>query len=275
MKFITPPAGSPLAISSDAVWPELVFQTDAGGAHIWNWSIAWKEFTASGVAQTPTNQWDATAVITNYGGALTVKAQAGTDFATISLVLQGTNPSVDQVTQFLATKPNSDGFAKILQHESHCRNFGSTGEPLKSFDNGYGMCQLTTPKPPYADVWNWKKNIEAGLNLFAAKRASALTYLKQAGRTFTDDQLRYETVCRWNGGHYHEWNTAAGKWVRPASLLCDSLTGNIGWDLTNAANTGKTEAELHKRDSPSYSKPPAAGAPWRYSGVCYADAILR
>jgi hypothetical protein len=275
MKFIAPQAGAPLVISSDAAWPALSFQTDASGAHTWSWSIEWKGFTASGVVQTPANQWDATAAITNYGGALTVKAQAGTDSATLSLVLQGTNPSVDQVTQFLATKPGIDGFVKVLQHETHCHNFGSNGEPLKSFDNGYGMCQLTTPKPGYAEVWNWKKNVEAGLNLLAAKRATALTYLKQAGRTFTDDQLLYETVCRWNGGHYHEWDPQAGKWVRPSSLLCDSLTGNIGWDLTDAANTGKTEADLHKRDSASYSKPPGAGAHWRYAGVCYADAILR
>ncbi|CAN5529825.1 hypothetical protein BH10ACI4_BH10ACI4_34210 [soil metagenome] len=275
MKVIAPPAGTPLVISSDAVWPALPFQTDATGSHTWNWDVAWKGFTASGVAQTPTNQWDAAATVTNYGGTVTVKAQAGADSATLSVVIKGTNPTADELMKFLSTKPNGSGFAKILVHESHCRNFGATGEPLKSFDNGYGMCQLTTPKPAYADVWNWKKNVEAGLILFAAKRASAQTYLKQAGRTFTDDQLLYETVCRWNGGRYHEWDAKAGKWVRPATLLCDSLTGNIGWDLTDAANTGKTEAELHKRDAPSYSKPPAAGAHWRYSGVCYADAILR
>ena len=275
MNFIAPQTGSPLIISADAVWPALLLQTDADGSHTWNWNMTWKDFTASGSMQTDTNQWDATAAVTNLGGTLTVTAQAGTDSATLSLVIQGTNPNADQVTQFLATQPGSDGFDKILVHESHCRNFGSNGEPLKSFDNGYGMCQLTTPKPAYADVWNWKNNVLGGLNLFAAKKAVATTYLKQAGRTFTDDQLRYETVCRWNGGHYHEWNASAGAWARPATILCDSLTGNIGWDLTDAANSGKTEAELHQRDAPSYSKPPAAGAHWRYSGVCYADAILR
>jgi hypothetical protein len=52
-------------------------------------------------------------------------------------------------------------------------------------------------------------------------------------------------------------------------------TGNIGWDMTRAANVGKTEVELHKRDSGSYSRPPGAGANWRHYGVCYADHVLR
>ena len=62
-------------------------------------------------------------------------------------------------------------------------------------------------------------------------------------------------------------------WVRNADILCDPATGNIGWDMTDPENNGKTVAELHKRDAGTYSKRPS-GAHWKYSGVCYADAVL-
>lgn len=101
-----------------------------------------------------------------------------------------------------------------------------------------------------------------------------MTSLTQSSRTYTADQLKYEAVCRWNGGSHHEWDAKAVAWVRKASILCDTKTGNIGWDMTDAENKDKTEAALRKRDSDSYKKPPTATAHWKYSGVCYADRIL-
>ena len=117
------------------------------------------------------------------------------------------------------------------------------------------MCQLTTPTPTFEQVWNWKRNVDGGLALFAQKRAAAITYLSQSGRSYTDDQLRYETVCRWNCAKSPVWDQATGGWVRPSHILCDSQTGNIGWDMTLDANKGKTEAQLRARDSGSYSRP--------------------
>jgi hypothetical protein len=222
------------------------------------------------------NRWDAKTAITNYGGTLTVRAEANKQMATIALKIRGTNPTAMEVTRYLATKANSAGFDKILEKESHFRQFNTTNEPIKSFDNGYGMCQLTSPAPTFEQVWNWKLNIDAGLKLFEQKRLSAVSYLAQGKRSYTADQLKYETVCRWNGGHYHEWDAKAGKWVRNPNILCDSKTGNNGWDMTDLQNKGKTEAQLSKRDSGSYSggKPPS-GSHWNHYGVCYADHLLR
>jgi hypothetical protein len=274
MKFISPAAGTQIAIPASAVWPSIAFQTDATGPHVWNWDVSWKTFKVSGVEQTDSNLWDAQSVAKNYGGTLTVTAKAGNDAATMAVTITGTNPSSAELAQFLATIANSSGFDKILQHETRCCHFDKTGNPVKSFDNGYGMSQLTTPAPTFPQIWNWQNNVQAGLALFAAKRAAAVAYLKQNNRTYTEDQLKRETVCRWNGGHYHEWDDKAGQWVRPASMLCDSKAGSIGWDMRDAANVGKTEAELHNRDAASYSKPPTNGAHWKYSGVCYADQVL-
>ena len=70
------------------------------------------------------------------------------------------------------------------------------------------MCQLTNPTPSFEQVWNWKRNVDGGLALFARKRTStsAITYLSESGRNYSPERLQRESVCRWNGGRYHEWD---------------------------------------------------------------------
>jgi hypothetical protein len=274
VKFVKPKPAEVFTITSTPEWPVMEFLTDGKGSHVWAWSLAWGTFKASGTATTPENRWDAKAVVMNLGGMLTVTAQAGQDKATVSVNVRGTNPTAIEATQYLAMQQNSAGFEKILEHESKFKQFKPNGEPVKSFDNGFGMCQLTTPAPTFAQVWNWKMNIDAGLKLFEQKRVTAVNYLSQSKRTYTPEQLKYETVCRWNGGKYHEWDATAGAWVRMPNVLCDTQTGNIGWDMTKPENKDKTEAELRARDKGAYSAGPKQGANWRYYGVCYAERIL-
>ncbi|MDB5902915.1 MAG: hypothetical protein JWM26_1793 [Betaproteobacteria bacterium] len=274
MKFKSPASTSTFTITSSPDWPSISFETDVPGPHAWHWTLAWGAFKKSGVVNTTGAKWDAKAVVVNCGGTLTVRAEANKQTATISVKITGTNPGSAEVVTYLSAKQNSAGFDKIIQHETSFAHFKNK-EPIRSFDNGYGMCQLTAPVPTFDQVWNWKLNVDAGLKLFDQKRTAAITYLSQSKRTYTADQLKYETVCRWNGGSYHEWDAKAGKWLRKSTILCDSKTGNIGWDMTDTGNKGKSEAQLHARDSGSYSKAPAAGAHWMYSGVCYADAVLR
>ena len=274
MNITAPAPNSVFTISSQAEWPSIPFQTDAAGPHTWNWVVSWNSFTKSGVATTPSNQWDAGDVVANYGGILTVRVENGTDTATISVKIQGTNPASADLTSFLATLANSLGFDRIILKESGGKHFNQSGEPVKSFDNGYGLCQLTTPVPTFEQVWNWKSNVQAGLALYASKQVAAKSYLSQGGRTFTQDQLKYETVCRWNGGSYHEWDEEKNVWIRHPNILCDSACGSIGWDMNDSENAGKTEAELHQRDCASYHSRPGPDAHWKYSGVCYADRLL-
>ena len=274
MKFTAPSASQIFTISAVPEWPTISFETDASGPHKWHWVLSWGTYKKSGVVPTTNNQWDASSVIANFGGTLTVRAEAGKVSATISVSIKGANPTAVMVMQYLATKANSTGFDKIISHETRSLHFNAKNEPIKSFDHGYGMCQLTTPTPTFEQVWNWKLNVDGGLNLFAQKRTAAKTFLSQSGRAYTSEQLTYETVCRWNGGSYHEWDAKAAAWVRKANVLCDSATGNIGWDTSDAENKGKTEAVLRARDKAGYSHAPGATAHWMYSGVCYADSLL-
>jgi hypothetical protein len=274
MKLTASPPSATFAISSAPEWPSVVFQTDASGSHTWHWAIAWGGFTKSGSETTTVNTWDAKPVIEDCGGTLTVRAEAADATAVITVTIVGTNPSREEVAAYVSANPAGHGFDKILEQETHFRHFTAAHEPVKSFDNGYGMCQLTTPTPTFEQVWSWKRNVDGGLALFEQKRAAAMAYLGQSHRSYTDEQLTSEAVCRWNGGAYHAWDPTGGRWVRPTNILCDSKTGNIGWDMNDPENHGKTEAQLHERDRASYAHPPGPGAHWKYRGVCYADHVL-
>ncbi len=291
MRIIAPAANARFSIAADGTAPTLVAQTDGEGPHEWSWSLAWLSFRRSGRVQTADNRLDFAPLITNLGGRLEITARtvpaaptfrpgappsgqrpAGIAAAAVRVRIIGENPTPQQVSDYLATKPNSDGFGAIIAHEAHSRHFTAAGEPIKSFDNGYGMCQLTSPAPTFEQCWSWKLNVDAGLALFAQKRAAAVRHLSQSNRTYSASQLRYEAVARWNGGPYHTWDGRA--WARNPDVLCDAATGNIGWDMTLPANAGQTARQLHDRDTGSYRRGRRDGDPWRYSGVCYADAIL-
>jgi len=273
MNITSPALNAVFQITADPNWPGIVFQTDAPGPHSWQWTISWSTFSTSGVESTPGNEWDAANAIAGLGGQLKVQATADGQSDSVSVRVAGQNPSTQQVITYLASQAGSDGFDKLLQHESQFKHFDAQGHPLQSFDNGYGMCQLTAPVPSFAQIWNWKLNIDAGLALFTAKRVAAIQHLSQQGRSYTPDQLKYEAVCRWNGGSYHIWDAENG-WVRDPNILCDAQTGNIGWDMTDPENQGKDAQQLRQRDSSSYSRGWKLGDRWRYFGVCYADAIL-
>lgn len=272
MLIVSPKANTAFTIDSDTVLPMIDVQTDAPGSHVWDWSIVWGTYSRKGQLKSTDGCVSFQPALTDLGGVLTIRATAGKASATTKIKIIGTNPAAHQVQAYLATKANSAGFGAIIEHETHYKHFTAAGEPKKSFDNGYGICQLTTPAPTFEQCWNWKRNIDAGLALFAQKVRAATTYLSQQGRTYTPDQLQREAVSRWNGGAYHTWDGKA--WVRNPDILCDTRTGNMGWDMTNPDNAGQTEAQLHKRDQADYRGGRTKGDPWIYSGVCYADALL-
>lgn len=275
MNITRPLPNTIVKITAAPAWPMVSFETDATGPHTWQWSLVWGVFAASGSVTTSSNKWDATSVVTNRGGALTVTVSAGGASASATVRITGANPTEADVVAYLQTKPDSGGFDRIINHETKFKHFGMNDEPKKSFDNGYGMSQLTNPVPTFEQVWNWKQNIDGGLLLFAEKHSAAKIFLGQSGRPFTDAQLRFESVCRWNGGAYHRWDAVASKWIRQPNVLCDGATGNIGWDLTDTENAGKTEAQLHARDAATYATPSQfPSRHWRYFGVCYADRVL-
>jgi hypothetical protein len=294
-KWVTPVAAANFEIDAQATFPQIIFEieTTQPGPYKWSWIITWnakvsglresakrgpllKIFTEKGSFESSEKKW-AAKLGKVVGGRLAVVVSAGSEKFKRSVSIKGSNPTASGVKALLSTLPDSDGFDKLLEQETHFKHFiVADGQPVVAFDKGYGLTQMTNPAPSFEQVWNWKENVKAGVGLYQQKQALAKAHLSQQGRTYTSEQLRLETWTRWNGGSYFVWDSAGKTWIRNDNLLCDTETGNIGWDMTVAENKGKTETELHSRDADSYSNPKknkTAENKWRYTGLCYADHV--
>jgi hypothetical protein len=296
-KWLRPSSGASFFISEESIFPDILFeiQTNEAGPYIWSWTINWpagvsglKESSArerplktfsqkSQVFKRQEKIWlvQLGAVI---GGILTVEVKAGQEAFKRSIYIKGKNPDKDKIMEFLKTIDDIKGFDELLEQESKFKHFiVADGMPVVAFDGGYGLTQMTTPEPTYEQVWNWKENIKGGTSLYKQKQQLAKAYLSQKQRKYTDEQLKLETWSRWNGGAYHAWSDKSNSWVRNENILCDSNTGNIGWDMSLPENSGSTEKSLHNRDKQSYTNPKnkADKNKWKYTGICYADHLSR
>ncbi|QOW19574.1 hypothetical protein INQ41_00255 [Lysobacter ciconiae] len=291
-KWVSPTAQKVYFISEDAVFPTIQFEieTDAAGPYKWSWQLIWearqrtretgarkektiRTLSESGKHASEDKKWIANLGEKVVGGKLTVKVDAGSQSFERSVHIRGKNPGAERVLSYLKEISDVAGFDKIIDKESSFKNFiEADGEPLLSFDGGYGLTQMTNPAPDFEQMWNWKENIKGGCSLYQEKQRAAKSFLGKNSRSYTSKQLELETWSRWNGGGYHRWDEAMGKWERNEDILCDSKTGNIGWDITHTENEGKTAAELRTRDAnPKRDK--AAANKWKYTGICYADHL--
>jgi hypothetical protein len=281
-------------IDETASFPKIEFEIELENASglEWSWVLSWpaavsglkesekrgriiKTFSEKSAFKQDSTKWTADLGDKSIGGILAVQVKNGNETFKRSVRILGKNPREQDVMEFLSKIDDVKGIEKLFAQESGFKNFiNHDGQPIVSFDGGYGLTQITNPPPSYVQVWNWKENIKAAIGLYKAKQVTAKAYLSKQKRTYTDEQLKLETWSLWNGGNYHVWDEKSHSWIRNPNILADTQTGNIGWDITNDDNKGKTEAELHERDKNEYKKPPEKDKrSWIYSGVCYADHI--
>ncbi|WP_460125125.1 hypothetical protein [Pseudomonas sp. S2_C03] len=297
LSWVSPAENAVFTITQVAELPEIVFEfrTQAAGEYKWSWSIKWvarvsglrerarktadlQVFEENGSFVSCSNRWVANFDEKVLGGTLSVQVSCNGKTLSRTVFIKGQNPSAQDVANYIDSLEGMSGFDKLLEQETHTKHFIELdGEPIVAFDKGYGITQMTCSAPSFEQVWSWKANIVAGSATYKDKVRIARKYLGQEGRTYTNVQLQHEVFSRWNGGSYHEWDSAGSAWVRKNNLLCDSSAGNIGWSLNSENNTDKTEAQLHERDKDKYSKGTNGQSdehPWVYSGVCYADHVL-
>ncbi|MES2614078.1 MAG: PAAR domain-containing protein [Bdellovibrionota bacterium] len=278
LKLLHPEENHLYKIAADATWPSLIFNTNKHGAHEWHWHIEWKsnnkngthpKFEKSGTAHTSDGLWDTKAVVKNLGGDFTVTVKHDGKVIQRKVKIRGTNPSQQQIKEYLKGKDNWEWLYQIINQESHYKHFDSKydHEPLTSFDNGFGLCQLTKPKPDYEHIWNWNLHLDAGIELLSEYKHEAEKYLsskcktdKPNSITYTDDQLKRETISRWNGGVYYKWDKANNHFKR-RNFYCDKSTVNGGWNMDDPINHDKTSNQLKKEDR-------------KFVGVCYVDTLL-
>jgi hypothetical protein len=119
------------------------------------------------------------------GGTLTISVTAKVGGITLKgetkgWRIQGTNPSKSEVGKALP----DDTHRKIACAESTMEQFcrakgeGNAWYPKFSGDTylGIGICQLTDPRAEDDQVWDWRENVKAGVDLYDKKKEEASNY---------------------------------------------------------------------------------------------------
>lgn len=190
------------------------------------------------------------------GGTLTISVAVDTAMKcygadTKGLKIQGVNPSRGEV----GVVCGSLIIQKMVMQESGRRQFDAAADagvsdcPLFSGDRlgGVGLFQITNPAPTPEDHWDWRANLNHGLQILAQKRAVARAYPARVrtsaaflalvqrfnvGRTppavivlpdFTLQQLELDTTRGYNG---FAGNDAFGNVLHEFRVPVDA-TGNL------------------------------------------------
>ncbi|ALU90898.1 hypothetical protein Hrubri_3741 [Herbaspirillum rubrisubalbicans M1] len=293
--WIKPTTGEKFYIDEDALFPDVEFEftTDVPGPYVWTWEMIWsaqvsslsekergrtvKNLRRAGKFTQDGRHWNARSIGAVIGGTLRIVVQVGQQEFIRTVKVLAKQPGADRIKAHIRER-NEPLMEKLIHQESRFKHvINNDLEPIVAGDRGFGVVQLTNPMPSYSQIWSWKENVDAGIALLRQKRAAAKRdFEQQKPVSYTAEMLDTETITRWNGGKYHEWDEGKKKWVRQKSILCDSKTGNVGWNMTLESNAGKTESELHDRDKGTYRKMKEGQNEehaWQYSGVCYADHI--
>lgn len=126
---------------------------------------------------------------TNYflhlGGdaVLEAKARCGnvTERGVFSFKILGAQPSPDKVISFIRERQDSLWFAEyIAQRENDLKQFDEFGYPATSKVGkkvGYGIFQLTDPKPTCEQLWNWMANVKAAIRILQTKVSEARKWM--------------------------------------------------------------------------------------------------
>lgn len=290
-EWISPESCQVFYIDEDAKFPEINFEikTDEPGPYYWEWLVRWRglacqqktgklrftpqggalpEFIEKGKFESNETRWKANLNNQVIGGNLIVKVKTNKTVFIKKITIKGKNPDKARVQKYIEEnwedQKNKSIAKKAFQQETSYSHFYSDNEPLVSFDNGYGIGQITNPKPSYSEAWNWKDHIKTVMNKFIPdKRNKAKSYLSSKGiNSYTEDQYDVETLAFYNGaGRFHKWNEETKKWEENPDHICDP-DSNKTW-LKNEFPSLSSE-ELKK----SNEKP-------KYTGHCYAKHIIK
>ena len=295
-KWVRPEKLTTHYLDEKAYLPEVFFEIETAdpGPFMWKWEIKWdakvsgiresakrgallKQYKESGSFNSEKKIWEMSFGGKILGGILSVEVETGKETFKRTIYLKGKNPNREMIKEYSDSLEGTEGFDKILFHEAHGKHFiNADGEPVVSFDKGYGITQMTNPAPTYEQCWSWKENIKGGSAIYIGKRKIAKTYLKNEGKgTYSEEELQNEAYSRYNGGSYYVWDEGLKKLVA-RNYVCDPKVANIGWNAANESNQDKSPEELHERDKDTFKlgkKGQSEEHPWVYTGICYANTV--
>lgn len=193
--------------------------------------------------------------------------------------IHGLNATRDEVREHLKVAGIADTSIHVVAHrESRFLQFARSAvnqfvpgpeSVLASYDLGFGIGQLTSPKPPVHKLWHWKDNANDILTRLQSARAAAQAYVEaiQQGATLTkanwgkgdlpkvirkhadapdmtEDQLDLEMWSRYNSGwRYHNYRPATKTWVRRVRPSTDSDAPSTGCDYADGCMAVRKDVE--------------------------------
>jgi len=138
---------------------------------------------------------------------------------------------IEKSINFIRDQVGSPHFFRVIAYiETGYKHFdwsiwaepGGSIFPTESFngDGGFGLMQLTDPRPAYRQIWNYRDNVDAAVELIGEKLAAAKNYINVHPVSATDPNaiaktqklLKMETYSLYRGGHYWEWNDRYDMW---------------------------------------------------------------
>ena len=179
-----------------------------------------------------------------------VKGQEPSSLADIQAECQKYNDPNDQIFAL-----GDVVYTYVICRESAYKQFEADGSPLHDAQGGYGLMQITPPTR-CDQIWNWKKNIEAGM--IKAKKYYAMALSSLAAYPYTQQQLLNEFLAYYNNG-------GAASYYIPGPLE----NGSLGWIRQNTiCNNGRKH---HEDGTTGATNGTAPDGRCIRSGICYAD----
>jgi hypothetical protein len=203
-------------------WQFEVVETVAGdtcaSARIGECRERWAESVTGGI-------WRPTFGRTIIGGEATLRVRARVHGLLLAadvtnIHIRGTNPGAAAITARAGGAGTTGD--RVACHESSRQQFDASGMPLLGPGGDVGVMQLCNPAATCQQRWDWTANVDQGLALFGDKQAAALGYLNnhRIDGNYPNSLglsnaavLERESIKRYNGGHYWEWDDDVSQWV--------------------------------------------------------------
>lgn len=129
------------------------------------------------------------------GGDANLTLKSNSLFKSLNFRIRGSQPSNSDVISEISQIQQDIWFAPyVAKHESNFVQFNEDGTPMKSFDNGYGIYQLTNPTPTCDQIWNWKSNILEGVSRLRSALYQANTWMSKQRFQAKSETGSYQTV---------------------------------------------------------------------------------
>ncbi|MEO8231936.1 MAG: hypothetical protein ABI638_06615 [Ignavibacteriota bacterium] len=141
----------------------------------------------------------------------------------------GENPTPAEIKSGLSLFEQIIVYKESWPKWKHFNESGSlNGFPIWGWPHGYGLMQIDNPSASDEEIWNWKKNVDAGKRLiqdkksiFADDRYEKVIKKYSAANYYSDNELMMQLWQLYNGGFYYKWKpdfpkkkNSTGKWVK-------------------------------------------------------------